>query len=153
MWVSSAMPRPLCRPPAARRPQRRSPRRREPSPPAESFFDRLVVTGLPSRNDKPEVLLSMPGQDVRKVYKVGDKLRIGRIAMVDYRVLPMPDNPKVLSSSRLILKIGKDYWAVEAGQRLGQRRLLRPAELPLQLRAKLQTRGKPTPSKRPARKG
>jgi len=147
--------RPYVAPVVARRPEPlpppQWPRRRQP-PPAESYFDRLVVTGLPSRAGKPEVLLSVPGQDAPKVYKVGDKLPIGRIAMVDYRVLPMPDNPKILSSSRLILKIGKDYWAVEAGQRLGQRRILRPAELPPELRAKLQSRGKSASTGRPARK-
>jgi hypothetical protein len=33
--------------------------------------------------------------------------------MVDYRPLPMPGNEGLKSFSRVILKIGADYWAVE----------------------------------------
>jgi len=130
-------------PPAAvvqRPPRRRQgpPQRQPPDPPPaplpQSPYDGLVVTGLSSRGGQPEVCVGRPGQDVEKVYKVGDKLQIGQIAMVDYRVLPMPGKPDELSASRVILKIGKDYLAVEAGQRLGDRRVLRRKELPESLR-------------------
>jgi len=125
------VPRTVRRPPP-RRPERRPSR---PDPPAPApRAPRVVVTGLPARDGHPEVHLTRPNRPEAKVYKVGDKLPVGRIVMVDYRVLPHPSDPKRRSSGRVILRVGKDYWAVERGQSLDQRRLLRPEELPEALR-------------------
>ncbi len=96
--------------------------------------ERLVVTGLPAINGKQEVHVAIRGQDIKKVLRVGDSLSIGKIVMVDYRLMPMPGKPRLISQSRVILKAGKNYWAVERGQRLDQRRILRPEELPEKLR-------------------
>jgi hypothetical protein len=72
-------------------------------------------------------------------YKLGDCLPGafggGRIAMVDYRPLPKPDNPQEKSPSRLILEIDSCYWAVELGQSLDRKRQLPPELLPAQLAA------------------
>ncbi|GAH65628.1 unnamed protein product, partial [marine sediment metagenome] len=112
----------------------------KPSPPAkppepqQQLYDQLVVVGLPAIGEKAEVHVAMPGGDIKSPLEVGDKLATGLIAMVDYRILPMPGNPKELSQSRVILKIGRDYWSVELGQRLGQRRILRAHELPGKLK-------------------
>lgn len=143
-------PRPVPREVVQRPPERRGPER-QPPPPPTSPFDRLVVTGLPSRGDVAEVHLTTPGRDVEKVYKVGDKLPVGQVAMVDYRVLPHPEDPKRLSASRLILRIGKDYWRVELGQRIEQRRALRPSELPEQLKPKPARVESPVATTRPAK--
>ena len=126
------------RPPPPPRPPSRRTHRPPPSRPRPmtTSYDRLVVTGLPSSNGKAEVHLANPGRDAEKIHKIGDKLPVGQIAMVDYRVLPMPKNPKILSTSRVILKLSKDYWAVELGQQLSQRRVLRPHELPTELKPK-----------------
>jgi hypothetical protein len=59
---------------------------------------------------------------------------MGEIAMVDFRPMPRPGKPEEVSDSRMIVRIGKDYWAVELGQRLNERRVLRPAELPEELK-------------------
>jgi hypothetical protein len=50
---------------------------------------------------------------------------------VDYRPLPSPRNPLLLSHSRVILKIGEEFWAVERGQSLAERRKLEPQEWPI----------------------
>ena len=63
-------------------------------------------------------------------YRVGDELGEGIVAMVDYRPLPMPGNESVKSFSRVILKIGTEFWAVERGQTLAQKRRLEPEQLP-----------------------
>jgi hypothetical protein len=50
--------------------------------------------------------------------------------MVDYRPLPMPGNDGLKSFSRVILKIGTEYWAIERGQTLADKRRLIPDQLP-----------------------
>ena len=54
--------------------------------------------------------------------------------MIDYREMPFPGRPQVYSGSRLVLQIGKDYWAVELGQNLSERRKLPEGDLPARLR-------------------
>ena len=63
-------------------------------------------------------------------YKLGDALADGTIAMVDYRPLPMPGNEGLKSFSRVILKVGTEYWAVERGQTLADKRRLSLEQLP-----------------------
>ena len=55
--------------------------------------------------------------------------------MIDYRPLPRADNPQMLSPSRVILKAGPDYWAVELGQKLTQKRRLKRDQLPEPIRS------------------
>lgn len=66
-------------------------------------------------------------------YRPGDELLGGTIVMVDYRPMPLPGNSLLQSFSRLILKIGTEYWAVERGKTLAEKHKLSPAELPPQL--------------------
>lgn len=106
-------------------------------------YDRLRVVGLPAFGTIREVHLARDGRDIDEPLLVGAKLPIGEIAMIDYRVMPMPDDPKDISTGRVILKLGLEYWAVELGQTLSQRRILRADELPDQLKAN--TEDKPTP--------
>ncbi len=129
--------KPYVRPPRQVRPRTWPPRRPDTQPAPESpAHERLVVTGLPADKGIAEVHIATPGRDIKKVLKVGDRLPIGEIVMVDYRVLTMPGDPPTESQSRVILKIGQDYWAVERGWPLGRRRLLRPEELPDELKPK-----------------
>jgi hypothetical protein len=123
---------PYVRPPDRHRPDPQPQPHTQPAPTPQS--GRLVVTGLPSIAGKHEVHIAIRGQDVKKVLKVGDSLPIGKIVMVDYRLMPMPGKPHLISQCRVILKAGKNYWAIERGQRLDQRRILRPEELPEKLR-------------------
>ena len=124
-------------PPRTTRTTRRPPDRIPPprTVPIPSY-DRLVVTGLPGFGDHHEVHLTAPGSHEATVLKVGKKTPVGVIEMVDYRELWVAGEGerKRLSSGRVILKIGKDYWAVERGDPLGKRRLLKHDELPGELR-------------------
>ena len=115
--------------------------------PVGPSHDQLMVTGLPAFGMKREVHVAMPGRDIQKPLKVGDTLPVGKIAMVDYRLLPMPGKPKIMSTGRVILKIGRNYWAVELGQRLGERRILRARDLPDELKPKPEIKA---PATRPA---
>jgi hypothetical protein len=63
-------------------------------------------------------------------YKLGDALAEGTVVMVDYRPLPMPGNEGLQSFSRVIVKIGDEYWAIERGQTLADKRRLAPDQLP-----------------------
>ena len=53
--------------------------------------------------------------------------------MVDYRRMPKPGKEYLMSESRVIVKIGTEYWAVELGQTLAQKYRLNPEQLPEQL--------------------
>jgi len=63
-------------------------------------------------------------------YRVGDPFLGGVIVMVDYRALPAPDKPGLMSNSRVIVKIGSEYWAVERGRTLAEKYKLAPEQLP-----------------------
>ena len=88
------------------------------------------VVSLSEWRGQPEVHVRdlSAGKTVR--YRPGDELAGGTIAMVDYRSLPMPGNSLLMSSSRLILKVGADYYAVERGRTLAEKRRLDASELP-----------------------
>lgn len=131
------------------RPPEPTPTEPVPPQPVRPSHDQLVVTGLPAFGMKREVHVAMPGRDIEKPLKVGDRLPVGQIAMVDYRLLPMPGRPKIMSTGRVILKIGRNYWAVELGQTLGERRILRAKDLPDQLKPKPESK---MPTTRPAAK-
>lgn len=63
-------------------------------------------------------------------YKPGDALAGGVIVMVDYRPLPMPGNEALKSFSRVIVKIGPEYWAIERGRTLADIYKLAPDQWP-----------------------
>lgn len=63
-------------------------------------------------------------------YKPGDNLAGGVIVMVDYRALPMPGNEALKSFSRVIIRSGNEYWAIERGRTLADKYKLGPEQLP-----------------------
>lgn len=69
-----------------------------------------------------------------RLYNVGDSLAGGTIVMVDYRAMPKPNQPELLSFSRLILKIGGGYYAVELGGSLAEKHQLQGEDIPPSLR-------------------
>jgi len=118
----------------ARRPE---PTRPPPTPsapstprPPEVPTGRYRVVGLATFADQPDIYVrdSSSGNVVR--YKPGDSLGGGTIVMVDYRPMPMPDKPDILSGSRVLLRIGTEYYAVELGTYLAQKHKLRDDQLP-----------------------
>lgn len=122
-----------------------------PRPPRPPSSDSPVITGLPQAGDICQVHLAKPGREPT-IYNVGDELLLngkplGRIVMVDYRPLPKPDNPAEKSDARVILRIGPDFSAIDLGQSLDQRRVLKTNELPDELKPPV---GAAEPASRPA---
>ena len=110
-------------PPAPRVPQ-------PPPPPRPPSWARMRVVGLPSWNDSQDVFLLDPMTNETRRCQPGDEVAGGRIIMVDYRPMPMPDRPEITSGSRIILRIGPEHWVVELGQSLEHKRIMRQEDLP-----------------------
>lgn len=113
-------------------PTRPPPTPSAPSPPRppEVPTGRYRVVGLATFADQPDIYIrdSSSGNVVR--YKPGDSLGGGTIVIVDYRPMPMPDKPEILSGSRVVLRVGSEYYAVELGTYLAQKYKLRDDQLP-----------------------
>ena len=90
----------------------------------------LRVVSLSEWMGQPEVHVRDLNSNKTYRYRVGDTLADGTIVMVDYRPLPMPGNELLNSDSRVILKIGDEFWAIERGQTLADKRRLAAAQLP-----------------------
>ena len=117
-----------------------------PSPPPKTDNEgryRLVL--MPMAPGEPFSVLDQATRQTYS-YNVGQFLGGGKVVMVDFRPLPLPDDPDRLSPSRLILQIGQAYWAVEYGQSLSAKRQLRKDELPPELAGG----PPPAPASRPA---
>ena len=69
-----------------------------------------------------------------KKYTIGDEFAGGKIVMIDYRVMSVSKDSPELSSSRVIILKGEDYYAVDLGKTTAQERKLTPSELPDNLR-------------------
>jgi hypothetical protein len=90
----------------------------------------LKVVSLSEWEGQPEVHIRDLAQNKTIRYKPGDKLGEGQIVAVDYRQLPSSRSPILLSDSRVILKIGNDFWAIERGQTLADKHRLEKDEWP-----------------------
>jgi hypothetical protein len=122
------------RPPAPPQPGEPAPVPSKPGvPPGPEVFR---VVSLSEWNGEPEIHIRDLAAQKTLRYRVGDELAGGRIVLVDYRPLPMPGNALLMSHSRMILKVGDDYWAVERGRTLAEKRRLTESELPLTLAKK-----------------
>ena len=99
---------------------------------------RLRVAGLSMMFGVPEVNVEdkSSGQIRIKTYKIGETLGSGTIVMIDYRPLPKPESPKDQSASRVVLRIGGAYWAVEIGKYLVDKHRLKASQLPPELRGR-----------------
>jgi hypothetical protein len=82
---------------------------------------------------EPEVHIRDTAQQKTLRFKPGDSLAGGTIIMIDYRPLPMRGNEALKSFSRVIVKVGSEYWAVERGKTLAEKYRLAPEQLPEQL--------------------
>lgn len=121
------------RPPVAKVEPTRTP---EPDPTpriSESQDSRLRVTGLPTLFGKDYVYVLNTGNNETRTYKPGDQWGDAKVVMVDCRPMPRRGNPRDLSDSRVLLKIGQDYWAVEIGDTLADKHRMTSADLPPQL--------------------
>jgi len=106
---------------------------------------RFKVVGLPDWSDSQEVIVADSSSRQVRSYKPGDTLGGGVIEMVDYRPMPSKANPMIFSPSRVILKVGPDYFAVELGENLTDKRRMSGEMLPEAIR--------PAPASAPADRG
>jgi len=127
-------------PPLSPEPVAAAEKRTRPAPaPRPSATSHFRVVGLPDWTDKQEVFVTDSATNQIRSYKQGDTLGGGVIALVDYRPMPSPTNPRILSPSRVILKVGPEFFAVELGQNLTEKRRLPDNMLPDEIRPAPQT--------------
>jgi hypothetical protein len=88
------------------------------------------VVSLTEWQGRPEIHVRDLSAQKTMLFKPGDELAGGIIVMVDYRPMPKPGNSLLQSFSRLILKIGDEFWAIERGRTLADKRKLSTDELP-----------------------
>jgi len=92
----------------------------------------LRVVSLSEWNGQPEVHIRDTANKKTLRFAPGEKVSdLGEIVAVDYRRLPSPRNPLLNSDSRIILKIGDEFWAVERGQTLAEKRKLESSVWPV----------------------
>jgi len=98
------------------------------TPPGPESFK---IVSLSEWMGQPEVHVRDLTQQKTQRYRPGDTLAGGIVMCVDYR--PLHTSNFLRSDSRVILKIGSEFWAIERGKTLADKRKLSPAELPEQL--------------------
>ncbi len=88
------------------------------------------IVSLSEWSGQPEVhVRDLTAQKTLR-YKSGDPFAGGTLVCVDYRPLPMPGNAFLRSDSRVIVRIGKEYWAIERGKTLAEKHRMAPGQLP-----------------------
>jgi hypothetical protein len=86
--------------------------------------ENFKLVSLSQWEGEPEALVLDIAAKKTTAYKPGDELAGGKLVAIDYRPLPLARFPELLSESRIILQIGAEYWAVERGQTLAEKRKL-----------------------------
>jgi hypothetical protein len=129
--ASRAFFRPYVPAPKRQEPPPQSPRQESPPPPPPPPPGaRFRVVSLSALGAGPEVLVREASTGALTRYRPGESLGGGTVVMVDYRPLPMPEKPEILSSSRVVLRVGSEYYAVELGAYLEQKYRLGPERMP-----------------------
>jgi hypothetical protein len=91
------------------------------------------VVSLSEWMGQPEVhVRDLTGQRTLR-FKPGDTLAGGIIVCIDYRNLPSPGNDFLRSDSRVILRVGPDYFAVDRGRTLAEKYKMPTDQLPKEL--------------------
>jgi hypothetical protein len=98
--------------------------------------DKLRLVDLSTYNGEQSVMVQDIGTNEYKKLKVGDDIADVKIVAVDTRPLPKPDDPKLMTYSRIIVQIGNKYYSIELGSLLSNRRLISPSETPGLIREK-----------------
>ena len=110
-----------------------SPKPTPPSVPPPPGPETYKIVSLSEWQGQPEIMVLDSNQNKTVNYKPGDDLAGGKIVMIDYRKMPFPKKPALLSQSRVILAIGEEYWAIERGNTLADKHKLAPEQLPANL--------------------
>ncbi len=111
-----------------------SPKPDQPPAPTGPGPETFRIVSLSQWRGESEILVRDATAGVIAEYSPGDELAGGRVVRVDYRPLPLPRNPDLVSSSRVIISIGDEYWAIERGDTLADRYRLPPELLPADLK-------------------
>ena len=123
--------------------------KRPPAPPAEPPASRLGSSpGKPGSTPGPETFrivslsewMGQPEVHVRDLtarktlrFQPGDAFAGGTLVCVDYRPLPSPGKEFLRSDSRVIVRIGTEFWAIEHGHTFADKHRLNPDQLPAEL--------------------
>jgi len=113
--------------PTAPTPSSKPKTNRTPPPPGPESYK---VVSLSQWKGQQEVMIYNTAKNETKSYKLGDNLAGGIIVMIDYRQLPFPNKPELLSQSRVIVSIKSNYWAIERGNTMADIYQLTPEQLP-----------------------
>lgn len=100
------------------------------APAAPSGPAAFKVVSLTEWLGQPEVVVMDVNAQKTKRYVPGEELAGGKIVHVDYRLIPHPSKAGLMSESRVILQQGNEFWAIERGGTLAEKRKMEPAELP-----------------------
>jgi len=103
------------------------------SPGAAPGPESFKIVSLSEWLGQPEVHVRDTVNQRTMRFKPGDALAGGTIVMVDYRTMPKAGNELLQAFSRVIVRIGEEYWAIETGKTLGQKYRLGPEQLPAAL--------------------
>lgn len=98
------------------------------APGPESF----KIVSLSEWEGQPEVHVLDTTAQKTKRYRPGEALAGGTIVCVDYREMALPGS-FALSESRVILRVGNDFWAIERGKTLADKHKLSEEQLPREL--------------------
>jgi len=123
-------------PPPKRKPPPKPPAEKKPAPKPPPPPDRQKVISLATWAGQQEVHVQNLTKNITEVLRSGDELAGGKILMIDYRRMPMPDKPDVLSPSRVIVIKDGWYWAIELGQEATKSHRLTEKDLPEELQPK-----------------
>jgi hypothetical protein len=94
----------------------------------------LRIVSLTQWQGLPEIHVRDLANQRTLRYQSGDQLAGGVIVLVDYRPGMFPDKPGLRSDSRVIIRIGDEYWAIERGRTLADKYRLPPEQLPENLK-------------------
>jgi len=107
-----------------------------PTPTPSAPKPKYRICGLPTFKGKPEIWVVNEIDASGAIYKYeeGEKLMGWDIVMVDYRPMPDPNKPELLSPARVIVRIDSDYWAIEGNQYVTDKRIIEGPDLPPELK-------------------
>lgn len=97
------------------------------APPGPESFR---IVSLSEWQGEPEVHVRDLVNQKTLSFKPGDALAGGTVVMVDYRAMPKSGNELLQAFSRVIIRIGEEYWAIEMGKTLAQKYRLTAEQLP-----------------------
>lgn len=100
---------------------------------AANPWQAMKVVSLSEWQGKTEIHIRDQHSQQTRVFRPGDSLMDATIVAVDYRPLPKPGSPGLLSYSRVILRSGDQFWAIERGQMVADRYALNSDQLPPEL--------------------